>query len=121
MINSVNKEYVPKRLKAEIQVRFGSPDGALLSGFSIDISTGGLYLRTNFQLKIGDILILRFTLLGQDKEISCPSRVAWVNNQENPCNPELPPGVGLQFVDIPFEDAKAIGRFLKHNDIQPTW
>ncbi|WP_020677355.1 PilZ domain-containing protein [Geopsychrobacter electrodiphilus] len=121
MINSVDNEYVPKRLRAEMQVRFGSPDGTLLSGFSIDLSTGGLFLQTNYPLNVDDILILRFKLLRQDDTISCPSKVAWVNTKENPYNPEFAPGVGIQFVDIPLEEVNAIGRFLKHNDIQPSW
>ena len=121
MINSVDKEYAPKRLKSEMQVSFGTSNGTILSGFSIDLSSGGLYLQTDFPLEVGDILVLRFKLLGQDKTTSCNSRVAWVNTKENLYNPELPPGAGMQFVDIPLEEVKAIGRFMKHNDIQPTW
>ncbi len=121
MVNSADKEYVPKRLKAEMRVSFGTSNGTLLSGFSIDLSAGGLYLQTDYPLEVGAILVLRFKLLGQDKTASCSSKVAWVNTKENLRNPELPPGAGMQFVDISLEEVKAIGRFMKHNDIQPTW
>jgi len=109
------------RLKSEIRVFYGPDRKAMLSGFSVDLSTGGLYLKTEVPLQVEECLTLLFTLPGEDRSISCNVRVAWVNSADKPRKPELPPGVGLQFVDLSLEAMKAIRRFLEHNEIVPTW
>jgi len=110
-----------KSLKAELRVSYGPSNGTLLTGFCIDLSAGGLYLQTDFPLEVGERLILRFTLPDQAKSVSCNSRVAWVNTKKNKLRPESPPGAGIQFIDISLEEVKSIYRFLKHNEIVPTW
>ena len=109
------------RLKAEVRVSYGPSHGTLLAGFCIDLSSGGLYLQTDFPLEVGESLILRFSLPDQDKIVTCNSRVAWVNTKKNRLRPESPPGAGIQFVDMSIEEVKSIHRFLKHNEIKPTW
>jgi len=121
MMESAAPEYVRKRQKAEMRVCYGPSHGTLLAGFCVDLSSGGLFLQTEYPLRVGESLILRFNLPGQDKTISCDSRVAWVNTKKNKLRPESPPGAGIQFVNIPLEEAKSIYRFLKHSEIKPTW
>ena len=110
-----------KRLKSEMRVYFGSSHQTILSCFSIDLNTGGLYLNTDFPFEAEESLTLHFTLSGQKNTVSCKARVAWVNMKDKPRKPQLPPGVGVQFVGLSLEDLKSIQRFLEHNDIEPTW
>ena len=107
------------RLKSEMRVYYGPPPQTVLSDFSVDLSTGGLYLKTKMPLGIDDDLTLTFSLPGQDeKAISCGARVAWVNQEENPPKPELPSGVGVQFVDLAPEDLASIASCLQ---IESIW
>jgi hypothetical protein len=46
------------------------------------------------------------------------ARVAWVNREENPLKPELPSGVGVQFVDLAPEDLASIASCL---EIEAIW
>jgi uncharacterized protein (TIGR02266 family) len=110
---------VCKRLKSEMRVYYGTPPQTVLSDFSVDLSTGGLYLKTKMPLGIDDDLMLTFSLPGQDeKAVSCSARVAWVNREENPLKPELPSGVGVQFVDLAPEDLASIASCL---EIESIW
>ena len=107
------------RLKSEMRVYYGPPPQTVLSDFSVDLSTGGLYLKTKMPLGIDDDLTLTFSLPGQDeKAVSCGARVAWVNQEENPLKPELPSGVGVQFVDLAPEDLASIASCL---EIESIW
>ena len=110
-----------KRIKAQIRVYYGPAPQKLLSEFSVDMSTGGLYVQTDFPLPVDENLTLRLSLPDQKGMISCKARVAWVNPKENPRKPELPPGMGIQFVDLCLEDLKSIKRFLEHNELEPSW
>ncbi len=114
-------ECVGKRIKAEMRVYYGQPAQKLLAGFSVDLSTGGLYLKTNFPFTVDENLVLHFTLPDLKKTVTCKAKVAWVNLEANPRKPELPPGIGVQFVDLSLDGMKAIRRFLEHNEIEPTW
>lgn len=110
-----------QRLKAEMRVYHGPDLKTLLTGFTVNLSTGGLYLKTDYPLKREENLLLIFTLPGQERSISCKVRVAWINSREYPRKADLAPGAGLQFVDISLESMKAIRRFMEHNDLEPTW
>ena len=57
---------------------------------------------------IDDDLMLAFSLPGQDEKLFFVARVAWVNRKENLLKPELPSGVGVQFVDLVPEDLASI-------------
>lgn len=109
------------RLKAQLRVYYGPAPQKLLSEFSVDLSTGGLYVQTDFPLPVDESLTLRFTLPDQQSMVSCNARVAWVNPKDNPRKPELPAGMGIQFVDLSLEDMKSIRRFLEYNDLEPSW
>ena len=110
-----------KRLKAQIRVYYGSAPQKLLSEFSVDLSAGGLYVQTDFSLEVDESLTLRLSLPGQQGMVHCQARVAWVNPKENRRKPDLPPGMGIQFVDLSLEDLKSIRRFLEHNELEPSW
>lgn len=110
-----------QRLKAEVRVYYGAAPQKQLSEFSVDLSMGGLYMKTDFPLPVDENLTLRFTLPGQKRMVSCQARVAWVNTKDNPRKPDLPPGMGIQFVDLPLEEMKSIRRFIEHNELEPSW
>ncbi len=108
-----------QRLKSEMRVYYGPSPQTVLSDFSVDFSTGGLYLKTNIPLGLDDDLMLTFSLPGQEKKsVSCGARVAWVNQEGNLLKAELPSGVGVQFIDLAPEDLASIASCL---DIEAIW
>jgi uncharacterized protein (TIGR02266 family) len=109
------------RIKAQIRVYYGPVPQKMLSEFSVDLSTGGLYLNAESPLPVDECLTLRFTLPDQKGMVTCKARVAWVNSKQNPRKPDLPPGMGIQFVDLSLDDMKMIKRFLEHNELEPSW
>ncbi len=109
------------RIKAQMRVYYGPVPQKMLSEFSVDLSAGGLYVKTDSPLPVDENLTLRFTLPDQKGMVSCKARVAWVNPKENPRKPGLPPGMGIQFVELSLEDMKSIRRFLEHNELEPSW
>ena len=103
-----------KRLKAEMRVYYGATQETLLSGFSVDLSTGGLYLKTTFPFEVDEELILKISFPGQEeKAVSCIARVAWVNHENNPRKPESPSGVGVRFVNLSPENLTSILSFIE--------
>lgn len=120
-MNTSDEATYVNRLKSQMRVYYGQSQDSILTGFSVDLSTGGLFLTTNFPLEIDENLSLIFSLPDSDRSISCKARVAWTNPEHSPRKPELPPGVGVQFVDMSLEDMKTLKLFLERNEIEPTW
>lgn len=110
-----------KRLKTKLQVYFGPSSELVLSGFSVDISAGGLFIQTTYPFQVNDKLQLIFTLPGHEKSINCEARVAWTNSEHSRQIPELPPGIGLGFVDLSLEDVMSISKFIEESDIEGVW
>jgi uncharacterized protein (TIGR02266 family) len=107
------------RLEVELRVYYGPFQEKMLSDFSVDLGVGGLYLKTNFTFEVDEYLTLKFSLPGQEEQaVSCRARVAWVNPEKNQCKPKLPPGVGVQFINLTPEDLASIVSFLA---VEAAW
>jgi uncharacterized protein (TIGR02266 family) len=109
------------RVPARLQVRFGPGGGHVLTDFTVNVSTGGVFIETSQRFAAGDPLQTSFVLPEREKPVSCRSRVAWVNTAEQPTTPTLPPGIGVQFLDIAAEDRAAILAFVKEKLLSPLW
>ena len=108
-----------KQLKAELRVYHGPAQKKVLYGFSIDMSSGGLFLKTETLFSVDERVMLSFTLPDVNKTVNCRAKVAWVNAREKPRKPELPTGIGLQFLDLSAEYFDSIQRLLKHDGVTP--
>lgn len=109
------------RIKAKLQVRYGLHEEHLLSNYSLNISTGGLFLETSEPLQEDAPLVLEFVLPDRKDPIRCRGRVAWVNSPLNPVKPQLPPGMGIQFLDLLLADMQAIREFMRSEGLSPDW
>lgn len=107
------------QLKTDVRVYYGALQSKLLTGYSVDLSTGGAFLTTDYPFDVDDSITVKFSIPGkEEKTVSCKARVTWVNNGTNQCKPEYPPGAGLQFVDLAEEDLQSMASFL---EIEATW
>ena len=103
----------------ELRVYYGPHQSKLITGYSVDLGAGGLFLSTTCPFDINDIVKLKFTVPDEnEKAIACNARVAWINQEGNKPKPELPVGAGLQFVDLAAEDLASIESFL---EIKTVW
>ncbi len=100
------------RLRTEIPMRFGVAGGKLHAGRALDLNSGGLFLETARLSPVDTLLLLEINLPGRGKPLSAKARVAWVNHPEWLKAGYLPPGMGLQFLDLGEQGEEALGAFL---------
>jgi uncharacterized protein (TIGR02266 family) len=110
-----------QRFRSRLRVHYGASSHDLLSDYSIDFSTGGLFLATDHPLPADTPLRMEFFLPTSDKAICCNARVAWVNDAEQLKKSTLPTGVGVQFLDLTLADMDAIREYIKKEKLNPAW
>lgn len=108
------------RFQTSVEILYGPEPQRQLNGFTINLCTGGIYIETGAVLAVDERITLVFNLPGQERTIRCRARVAWVNTGEKPKKPALPPGFGVQFVDMTLADLHAIREYLTSHDLQPA-
>ena len=109
------------RYASHIKIRFGQDRDTLLSDYTVNINTGGLYLASPRLLPVGTKLFVEFSLPGDDRNISCQARVAWVNEGLSPLKRDLPVGMGLGFVGLGLDEMSVIREYITNNDLSADW
>lgn len=104
---------VAPRVDARLQVRYGEGMQRELSEYSLNISTGGVFLETADPLPTGTPLSLEFRLPNRHEPIVSQARVAWINDPQRVSKPHLPPGMGVQFLDLSLADLQAVRDFVQ--------
>jgi uncharacterized protein (TIGR02266 family) len=97
---------VPARMRVDIQE--GTPDNSLMC---INVSEGGIYLRTHEPLPEGTALHLKFTLPRDVETLELEAEV--VRTAPLGIQIEAEPGMGLRFRGIPEEVQKRIRNFVQ--------
>lgn len=97
-----------KSLEARVDLH---SDSNFFSGFSSNISDGGIFIATEVDLPLGTEVDLRFTL-PDGSTVASTGVVCW----RRPPNPDLPTGLGLQFGHLAQAGRDAIARFIKTRD-----
>jgi phosphoserine phosphatase RsbU/P len=96
------------RHSARFLIHYGTEPQKLRTGYTVDLSTGGLFLETGHLLERGAPLRLKFLLPDGDERVSCRARVAWTNQPQLLQKPDLPPGMGVQFLDMSLGDMEIL-------------
>ena len=109
------------RFKARIAIFNDQDQHKLLSNYSANMSTGGLFIETDSILPVDTLLAVKFKLPGNDSIIGCNARVAWINEPGKLIKPSLPPGMGLQFIGLSLESLHIIREYLNKGEFTPTW
>ncbi len=112
---------IAPRVMARLQIHFGADPKILLTDYSVNISTGGVFLETDQPLPVDTPLSLEFTLPNLTSPVCCQGRVAWVNAAVEAKKPQLPTGMGVQFLDLSLEIMYAIREFIKQQCLRPHW
>ena len=109
------------RFLARIAIYSGPTQSDLVTDYSINISTGGVFIETTKILPEDTAVIVKFCLPDADTLIVTRARVAWTNEPGTFKKASLPPGMGLQFLDLSLEDMHAIRTYLDRGKFVPTW
>jgi uncharacterized protein (TIGR02266 family) len=97
------------RVKMQAQVDLGS-ESNFFTGFSTNISDGGLFIATVNMVPLGTEIDVKFSLPSGEK-IEVKGKVRWLR-EINDRSPDIFPGLGVQFVDLTPEAQKSIHRFV---------
>lgn len=78
------------------------------TGLTMNVSEGGLFVATHTSVAVGTRLTLNLTLPFEDAPIVTVAEVRWTRAYSG--QDDVPPGLGLQFVDT---DARALAKIKK--------
>lgn len=90
-------------------------DTNFYTGFTVDLSTGGLFIVTWDLLPIGTRVNLSFSLPRTREMIAVQGVVRWLR-ELNRNNPDLWPGMGIQFLEVPERAKASIEAFMKDRE-----
>jgi uncharacterized protein (TIGR02266 family) len=102
-----------KRFCIDTEIGFQS-ESNFYTGFTEDISEGGLFLATFDCRPVGSQLYINFTL-PNGALVSAEGIVRWIR-EYNRATPDTTPGMGVQFTSLPEEHRAAINRFLTQRE-----
>lgn len=110
-LDSINRRDI--RIPYEAPVNF-TLDGVSRSGFSVDLSSGGVYVTEARPVEERKAVILEIKLPNATgRSIKAQGVVAWANCQGKRKKMTLPPGFGVEFTKIAEEDNKVIKAFVE--------
>ena len=109
------------RFKARIVIFNVLDHGSVISNYSVNMSTGGVFIETVNLLPIDTALIIQFKIPDGETIITCKAKVAWLNEPGHLRKFSLPPGMGLQFLDLSLEDMHLVRDYLNSGDLEPSW
>lgn len=98
---------VAPRVSIEVHVGISS-ESNFFTGFSGDISEGGLFIATYNLLPVGAHVEVSFGVVGH--EVKAHAEVCWVRD---PIDINLMPGFGVRFADLTEPDHRAISGFIE--------
>ena len=108
---STRRKYFRQKLKVEID-HFDLDDDYHMH-FSRDLSRGGVFIETDNPLPAGSRFLMHFEVPGElARSIETEAEVAWVLRMED-SSADLPPGMGVRFVDLSETDGEAIDAYLR--------
>lgn len=83
--------------------------GSAQEVFIIDVGLAGVYVERSEPLPIGEALMVSFPLPGYETPLTARCRVAWWYAGDKPLpSKSLPPGLGLQFVELSDADKRRV-------------
>jgi len=77
-----------------------------------NLAKGGLFIKTNKVLPVNTLLNLELTLPKAERAVHTTGKVIW-NRAENISSEKMPPGMGIQFIDIDPEDEKLLKNYME--------
>lgn len=109
------------RISARLKVRFGDNQGKMLTDFSVNLNSGGIFIETDRLMPPETLLFLEFELPLSGCTMNYKARVAWVNSFSSMLKHNLPVGMGVQFIDLSFADLSPLRQYISSKNILSDW
>lgn len=106
------RQHARHPLEVEIEVGDGQLGGELYFD-SHNVSQGGLFLKTDLLLEVGETYWISFTLPGSSVSFRTRGKVVWVNKEPDEDNPSDRPGMGIKFLDLTDSEKAALTAYLE--------
>jgi len=120
-IQKITEKQTNPRCLTRIAIFYGPYQKKILTDYSINMSTGGVFIETDMILPEGTELTVKFKLPLTDTIITAKARVAWINSPLELKESTKSPGMGLQFLDLSIKDMYYIQTYLDADKLTPTW
>jgi uncharacterized protein (TIGR02266 family) len=119
--NTVLEQRYEPRYKTRLAIFYGSGQRQLMTDYSVNISTGGIFIETEKPMPVDTTLFVKFMLPAYGKTISCKTKVAWTNEDVEIKAKDLPLGMGLSFLDLSLDHMHAIRCYINEVGLEPAW
>jgi type IV pilus assembly protein PilZ len=96
------------RAPVELEVHYLSAL-EFLTAYTVNISGGGIFIKTREPLPLNQVVHLRFTLPGIARVFNLHGLVVWTN--PHPSRSSFPSGMGIKFMNLDAEGKKLIAGF----------
>ncbi|MCK4691619.1 MAG: response regulator [Desulfuromonadales bacterium] len=103
------------RIATRIPVHFGPGFEQLSTDYSVNLSSGGVFVATDEVLPVGMPLALRVQFSGVGHDLKCKGRVAWLNQPDVRKERHLPTGMGIRFSHLATKQLDLIKDYLAQN------
>lgn len=104
--------------RAQFDIQIGvSTKHRVFVGLVDNISTGGLFIATDQELKKGDTLDVKFTIPGQDHKFVMKAEVMWIRPYDelgNDRNSQA--GAGVRLLEMNDEEKQMLNAFINEHD-----
>jgi uncharacterized protein (TIGR02266 family) len=108
------RRYPRAKLSILIQYRFDTLDD-FLAEYSADISSGGMFIKTDQMRKVGSLVYLQFYLRDGHKLIEGLGKVVRTITKQEAASGDKTPGLGIEFVNFDEESKKLVEQIVGHN------
>ncbi len=98
------------RAPVAVEVHYRSAQ-EFLSAYTVNISGGGIYIKTKEPLPLNRTVHIRFTLPGIARVFDLHGLVVWTN--PHPSRSSFPSGMGIKFENLDAEGKNLIAGFVK--------
>ncbi|MBN2644832.1 MAG: PilZ domain-containing protein [Desulfuromonadaceae bacterium] len=102
------------RLQTSLVVQFGQSVDELRVACAYNLSSGGVFIATENPPDLNSRLVVRLSLPTATRPICGDAIVTWINENDAPLRPEMPAGVGVQFLSLNMQDLFAIRSYIDH-------
>ncbi len=99
-----------KRAVTKIEILFKEL-ASFIKVYMLDVSNGGVFIKTDTPLPLDTPVFLRLKLPGDDEYLEIQGRVVW-NNPTRRKN-SFPRGMGIQFIEMSDQHAERIKSFVE--------
>ena len=110
----VNDEGRAERFEASLEVEVSETSQSnFYTGFTRNISEGGLFIATAKLQDIGSSITFRLKIPPNSEMVELTAIVRWVR-EHHPLNPDIESGMGVQFINLTEEIRVQIQRFIEN-------